>query len=113
MPSSDVCDEVAAVLHPFPARGEVPDEVFDELCMEAVQAREHASAELRVLWEVRDDVEQEADPLLASLARLDAERRHAETAIRRLLAYAREFTRPRPYPLTELADAAGMSFSGV
>ena len=33
--------------------------------------------------------------------------------MRRLLAYGREFTRPRPYRLTDLADAAGMSISGV
>ncbi len=33
--------------------------------------------------------------------------------MRRLLAYGREFTRPRPYRLADLADAAGMSISGV
>jgi hypothetical protein len=33
--------------------------------------------------------------------------------MRRLLAYGREFTRPRPYRLADLADASGMSISGV
>ena len=30
-----------------------------------------------------------------------------------VLAYAREFTEPRPYRLDDLARAAGMSLSGV
>jgi hypothetical protein len=33
--------------------------------------------------------------------------------MRRLLAYAREFVRPRPYPLRDLAEAGGMSASSV
>ena len=37
----------------------------------------------------------------------------AEQDIRTLIAYAREFTRPRPYRLIDLAQAAGMSVSGV
>jgi hypothetical protein len=37
----------------------------------------------------------------------------AETEIRLLVAYGREFTRPRPYRLADLAEACGMSISGV
>lgn len=37
----------------------------------------------------------------------------AEARMRRLIAYGREFTRPRPYRLEDLARAAGMSLSGV
>lgn len=33
--------------------------------------------------------------------------------MRLLIAYGREFTRPRPYKLEDLAGAAGMSVSGV
>ena len=33
--------------------------------------------------------------------------------MRVLIAYGREFTRPRPYRLEDLARAAGMSISGV
>ena len=53
------------------------------------------------------------DPLLTTLAGLRRQRHDLDAAIRRLLAYGREFTRPRPYKLADLADAAGMSISGV
>jgi hypothetical protein len=33
--------------------------------------------------------------------------------MRLLIAYGREFTRPRPYRLEDLARAAGMSISGI
>ena len=39
--------------------------------------------------------------------------RSSSTDIRLLLAYAREHVQPRPYRLADLADAAGMSISGV
>ena len=53
------------------------------------------------------------DPLLTTLAALRRQRYDVDAAMRRLLAYGREFTRPRPYRLADLADAAGMSISGV
>lgn len=53
------------------------------------------------------------DPLLTTLAGLRRQQHDLDAAIRRLLAYGREFTRPRPYRLADLADAAGMSISGV
>jgi hypothetical protein len=33
--------------------------------------------------------------------------------MRLLIAYGRRFTHPRPYKLVDLANAAGMSISGV
>lgn len=53
------------------------------------------------------------DPLLTTLAGIRRQRHDLDAATRRLLAYGREFTRPRPYRLADLADAAGMSISGV
>jgi hypothetical protein len=53
------------------------------------------------------------DPLLTTLAGLRRQRLELEAATRRLLAYGREFSRPRPYRLIDLADAAGMSISGI
>jgi hypothetical protein len=53
------------------------------------------------------------DPLLTTLAALRRQQHDLDAAMRRLLAYGREFTRPRPYRLADLADAAGMSISGV
>ncbi|MGH3495408.1 MAG: hypothetical protein ACRDQ1_19565 [Sciscionella sp.] len=53
------------------------------------------------------------DPLLTTLAGLRRQRHDLDAAMRRLLAYGREFTSPRPYRLADLADAAGMSISDV
>jgi hypothetical protein len=54
-----------------------------------------------------------ADPLLAALADAAQRKRRADRDIRLLLAYAREHVLPRPYRLADLAEAAGMSLSGV
>lgn len=56
---------------------------------------------------------QASDPVLAALEEARDRRNQADYDIRVLLAYARELTRPRPYRLTDLAAAAGMSISGV
>ena len=53
------------------------------------------------------------DPLLAALADAAHRKRRADHDLRLLLAYAREHTKPRPYRLADLADAAGMSISGI
>src|SRR5690349_21995557 len=53
------------------------------------------------------------DPLLAALADAAQRKQRADRDIRLLLAYAREHVQPRPYRLADLADAAGMSISGV
>ena len=52
------------------------------------------------------------DPVLDLLTDLAAIRDMTAQHIRAVLAYAR-CTRPRPYTLAELADAAGISISGV
>jgi hypothetical protein len=54
-----------------------------------------------------------ADAVLAALADAHARRMRAEEEIRLLLAYARRFVYPHPYTFGELAQAAGMSVSGV
>jgi len=56
---------------------------------------------------------QATDPVLAALRAARARRDQADRDIRILLAYARELTTPRPYRLADLADATGMSISGV
>jgi hypothetical protein len=55
----------------------------------------------------------ERDPLLAALAEARQRKQRADRDIRLLLAYAREHVQPRPYRLADLAQAAGMSISGV
>jgi hypothetical protein len=53
------------------------------------------------------------DPLLTALADAAQRKQRADRDIRLLLAYAREHVQPRPYRLADLAEAAGMSISGV
>lgn len=53
------------------------------------------------------------DPVLAALEDARNRRDQADHEIRILLAYAREIARPRPYRLTDLATAAGLSISGA
>ena len=53
------------------------------------------------------------DPLLAALIDARERKQRADHDIRLLLAYAREHTQPRPYRLADLAEATGMSISGV
>ncbi len=53
------------------------------------------------------------DPLLSALTGIRQRREVADYQIRVLLAYAREIAAPAPYRLADLAQAAGMSISGV
>lgn len=53
------------------------------------------------------------DALLEALSAARQRKEQADRDIRLLLAFAREHTRPRPYRLADLAQAAGMSLSGV
>jgi hypothetical protein len=59
------------------------------------------------------DASPDTDPILEALEDARNRRDQADYDIRVLLAFARELTRPRPYRLTDLATAAGMSISGV
>jgi hypothetical protein len=76
---------------------------------EAARQREAYEQGLRLSWEHEDD----ADPLLGEIAAARSAMLAAEARMRLLIAYGREFTRPRPYRLEDLARAAGMSISGV
>ena len=60
-----------------------------------------------------DAVKQRLGQLRALLDILDQRREKADQDMRLLLAYAREHVTPRPYRLGDLAQAAGMSISGV
>ncbi|MCG8964417.1 hypothetical protein [Streptomyces sp. CL12-4] len=53
------------------------------------------------------------DDFLAQLTALREARDQLDRQIRAYLAYGREFTSPRPYTLASLADAVGLSISGV
>jgi AraC-like DNA-binding protein len=53
------------------------------------------------------------DALLIALQETRSRRDEDDRLIRMLLAYGRELAAPRPYRLADLAQAAGMSISGV
>ena len=82
-----------------------------DLANSADERRELVADRLRATAEIVGFYDH--DPLLTTLAGLRRQRHDLDAAMRRLLAYGREFTRPRPYRLADLADAAGMSISGV
>jgi hypothetical protein len=105
---TDVCDHVAALLHPLPHPPRRPDDAYHEARERAEQERRETAEQLRLAWD-----ESGADPVLSSLAGLHRNQVEIEATIRALLAYAREYAYPRPYTLVDLAGAAGMSFSGV
>jgi hypothetical protein len=52
-------------------------------------------------------------PVLELLRQARQQRDAADRMIRLLLAYGRECMYPRPYRLSDLAEASGMSISGV
>src|SRR5580692_11318816 len=108
----DMCADIAALLNPMPAPAQNGDESDDESYSQAAaaawQEREEMAEELRTGWSEGD-----IDPLLSILTSLRNRRLQLEADMRLLVAYGRCFTHPRPYKLIDLANAAGMSISGV
>jgi hypothetical protein len=108
MTAHDACAEIAALLHPLPARDRDNDDGYADMAEQTLLEREDLAAELRNSW-----AEGGIDPLLATLEDLRGQRLRLESDMRLLIAYGRRFTHPRPYKLIDLARAAGMSISGV
>jgi len=107
--------DLTDLTHPLPEESEFADEDEDEgtgwraMADQVVQEREEYERGLRLTWEHEDDF----DPLLGEIAAARDAMLRAEARMRLLIAYGREFTRPRPYRLEDLARASGMSISGV
>jgi len=80
------------------------------LCDDIGREREEYERNERLALEYADDY---GDPLLGEIRAARNAMLKAEAQMRLLIAYGREFTRPRPYRLEDLARAAGMSISGV
>lgn len=116
MPTRDIFTDLAnlAVALPDPLGASASDDqrdVWEEWLSEAQQERERIAEFLRNSWENSDD--EDFDPLLHQLALARQEINAAEHKLRLLLTYGREFVEPRPYTLNALAEASGMSISGV
>ena len=109
--SRDTFTDVAAIVHPFPQPPDSPATDLDgyhAACQQTEQDRQDTISQLRLGWEEAD-----LDPLVSALASARRAKEDAERQIRHLVAYGREFVQPRPYTLGDLAEAAGMSVSGV
>ena len=115
MAVNDICADIAALLTPMPsppdhdtARDSNVDEdayqdVYNDLASEAWQERESFAEALRFSWE-----EEDADPLLSTLADLRKRRLRLEADMRLLMAYGRCFTHPPPYKLIALPTPAAL-----
>jgi AraC-like DNA-binding protein len=107
MTTRDMCAEIAALLNPLPVP-ESDEEAAEIPFGQLEEELEEQAASMRVAWE-----DGGVDPLLSSLEHLRQRRLRLEADMRLLIAYGRRFTHPRPYKLIDLANAAGMSISGV
>jgi hypothetical protein len=109
MTAHDICADIAAVLHPMPVASEGSEEDdWGPPTGEVWEERDETAQQLRLAWE-----DGGIDPLLSTLEGLRNQRLRLEADMRLLIAYARRFTHPRPYKLIDLAEAGGMSISGV
>lgn len=103
-------DEIAAILHPMPEPGDVvPEDLYTDACDQVDADRRKTIDGLEAAW----DADTNNDPVLSAIESARSRRHQAEAEIRRLVAYGREFTVPRPYTLADLAGASGMSVSGI
>ena len=107
MPTRDLIDNITTILSRPDLDGQ-PDDTRGAIWDHAEAERAELAANLRL---ARDEAGE--DPLLTSLAHARDRMLAAERDLRLLLAYAREFAEPRPYRLDDLAQAAGMSISGI
>ncbi|MET7622374.1 hypothetical protein [Streptomyces sp. NPDC005408] len=105
-----VFSDIAAICHPMPAPGEVPDDVYNDVC-HSIHAKHQET--IQNLEAAADADSEENEPLLSAIGLARYRKEQAEAEIRQLIAYGREFTRPRPYKLADLAAASGMSVSGI
>ena len=111
MATRDIIADLVDLTYPMPDRpgGDGDAEAWSMECDDAAREREAFERELRFMWDEGDI----HDPLLSEIAAARNAMLTAEARMRLLIAYGREFTRPRPYRLEDLARAAGMSISGV
>ena len=111
MAMRDIITDLTDLIHPLPEPvGDSDDpDGWSALCDKVAEDREAYEQGLRLSLQHEDDF----DPLLGEIGAARNAMLAAEARMRLLVAYGREFTRPRPYRLEDLARAAGMSISGV
>ncbi len=103
----DLCDDLAALALPLPTSADQvspPPDALDDAIEDIQRRREDYAEQLRVAYDGGD-----VDPVLAEIRKTRRARSAADQRLRQLIAYAREFTGPRPYALAGLAEAAGLA----
>ncbi|MEV6318979.1 hypothetical protein [Streptomyces sp. NPDC051776] len=102
-------NDIAALRFPMPQPGDVrPADAYDDACEQVAAQREEAATNLEAASEGLDE-----DALLLALKDITARRNALDAEMRRLLAYGREFHGKRAYELDPLAEATGLTASGV
>lgn len=105
----DLISDITAIRFPLPAPGSVtPADLYFEAYEKAERLRAEERENLQAACEGLD-----TDPLLLALQDARARKAAADAEIRRLLAYGRRFHGTRPYHLESLAEASGMTISGI
>jgi hypothetical protein len=108
----DIFDDLAALHTAMPesvgGNPQIGEDVLGDAQEQVRHEREEHAEQLRLLWD-----EQDVDPVLSEIRAARAAMLAAEQRLHLLIAFAREYVSPRPYPLEEIATAAGMSISGV
>jgi hypothetical protein len=100
--------DIAAIRHPMPQPGQAdPPDYLDDARQDTLERRIDDAGNLEA---ASDGLE--TDPLILAIQEAHVRRQAADTEIRRLIAYGREFA-PRPYQLQVLANASGMTPSGI
>ncbi|MFF3442123.1 hypothetical protein [Streptosporangium sp. NPDC002721] len=108
---NDFTEEIINVLYPDPTPQ--PDESRMDFVQRRVLASNRRDVEREELKDQIKRADDAFDPLISELRELGRAKREIEEQMRLLVAYGREFVRPEPYRLAPLAEAAGMSISGV
>ncbi|WP_346172172.1 hypothetical protein [Streptomyces roseofulvus] len=105
----DLVADLAAIRNPMPTPDAVaPADLYSDAC---AAVERHRIDDAHHLEAASDGLD--TDPLLLALEEARARKTAADAEIRRLLAYGREFHGPRPYRLESLAEASGMTPSGI
>jgi hypothetical protein len=124
MVSRDIFEAIAAIMCPLPDLKHFADSndhlddndlqyAFADAQDQALRERGRVLAELHERAEQAAEIDSYFDPLLGELAACRDRMLELERVSQLLIAYAREYVRPQPYKLKDLAQAAGMSISGV
>ncbi|WP_431909366.1 hypothetical protein [Nonomuraea jabiensis] len=106
----EIVKDLARILVPSVAQAEEEDERDYQ-----ARVKSQDTERRRLLGELMTamSASPQEDPVLAKLSELALRKLDIQRQISLMLAYAREFVRPEPYRLRSLAEATGMSISGV